>query len=123
MRRLKPKEVAAFRKQQLEKQGGVCPLCLRPIEDAGVLDHCHKTGLCRGTLHRSCNAFLGKLENGRVRYGLTDDETFRTYLENTLAYIHSSLGVLHHTHRTEEEKRLRRNAKARKARAIKRRNK
>lgn len=122
MKRLKAKEVKPFREEQLAKQGGVCPLCLRPIESDGVLDHCHKTGYCRGTLHRGCNSMLGKIENARVRYGLTDDNAFRNFLNNTLDYIYSSLGVLHHTHRTEEEKRIRRNARARKARATKRSN-
>lgn len=116
-KRLKAKDVKPFREEQLLKQGGICPLCLREIEEgASVLDHDHKTGYCRGTLHRGCNSMLGKIENNRLRYGLKDDEALQAFLSNTLEYMSSSLGVLHHTYRTDEEKRLLRNKRARKAR-------
>lgn len=120
MKRLKAKEVKAFRLQQLEKQGGICPLCLRVILDSeAVLDHDHKSGYCRGTLHRGCNSFLGKVENARIRYGLYETEAFKAFLSNVYEYIDSNLDVFHPTHRTEEEKRIRRNLRAKKQRALK----
>lgn len=118
--RLKAKEVKAFRVKQLDKQGGVCPLCLRKIKQGeDVLDHNHKTGYCRGTLHRGCNSMLGKIENAMVRYGLTDPASFQSFMANCYDYINGDLGIFHPTHRTDEEKRLRRNKRARKQRAIK----
>lgn len=50
-------------------QLGVCPLCLRAVEDfpgrvkALVVDHCHETGEVRGLLCRTCNAALHAVEN------------------------------------------------------------
>ena len=117
MTRLKPKDVATFRREQLQKQGGICPLCLEVIEPGdAVLDHCHKTGLCRGVLHRFCNTMLGKVENARVRYRLTDDRILGNLLSNLIPYSSRTLDVYHPTHRTEDEKRIRRNAKAKKRR-------
>lgn len=124
MRRLKATEVKTYREQQLAKQGGVCPLCLQTIElSEAVLDHDHKRGVCRGVLHRGCNCMVGKIENARVRYKLTDNQSLGNLLSNIINYMSSSLDVLHPTHRTEEEKRVRRNARAKKKRALTKGNK
>ena len=64
---------------------------------------------------------LGKLENNAARYGVHNIGVFtngvaaylRLHLTNTTGYIHP-------THRTPDEKRILRNARARKARATKR---
>lgn len=51
---------------QLDKQGGLCPLCQRPSSGVGgakgVVDHCHKTGKVRGILCHPCNSALHALE-------------------------------------------------------------
>lgn len=85
-----------------------------------ALDHCHTTGFLRDVVCINCNGVEGKVFNlaRRAKAGLTVEE----WLRNLLSYYerHSTPqhgGVLHHTHKTEEEKRLARNAKARKARA------
>ena len=71
--------------------------------------------LCRG-----CNALLGKLENNRARYGLSDEVAFNNFLRGVLPYLYASATkyqLIHPSFKTEDEKRLARNAKARKARA------
>lgn len=74
----------------------------------------------RGVLHRGCNALLGKVENNHRRYGVHSLGAFcagvASYLSTHLTNI---TGLLHPTHKSEDEKRLARNAKARKARATK----
>ena len=72
----------------------------------------------RGALHRGCNALLGKLENNAARYGVRDIGLFTNGVANYLR-IHAVnvTGLLHPSYKTEEEKRERRNAKARAARA------
>ena len=85
-----------------------------------VADHDHSTGHLRGVLHRGVNAMLGKCENNYRRYGLSlpllaaMSPPIGAYL--TRDY---SSNPLYPTHRTEDEKRVARNAKARKLRAAK----
>lgn len=111
-----------WRLARLEEQGKRCVLCREPIK-AGedVADHCHKSGRLRGVLHRGCNAMLGHIENNMPRHKLTDIRRLTAFLRSIPAYLWADYQhePLHHTHRTEEEKRLKRNAKARKARAAK----
>lgn len=119
MKRLKTTEVKPFRVSRLEEQDGLCMLCQQPISsDEAVLDHDHKTGVCRGVLHRGCNVMLGKVENAQARSKLTDKEHLSLLLVNLISYLDSNLNVLHPTHRSAEEKRLKRNAKAKKKRKL-----
>lgn len=112
--------VAVVRERMLAEQGGRCALCLRTIRKNPVLDHDHATGAIRGVLHNGCNSLLGKIENNHKRYGIEDLSAFLmgtpTYL---LRHRENRTGLLHPTHKTEDEKRLARNAKARKTRATK----
>lgn len=114
MKRLVATEVAAYRNAKLREQGMVCLLCQATIgiKDA-VLDHDHTTGHCRGVLHRGCNSMLGKIENNRCIAQLSDKDLLNTFLSNVGEYLERSTGVLHNTHKTDEEKRIRRNKKAR----------
>lgn len=118
--KLKASQVPATRERLLTEQGGRCALCLRVIRRDPVLDHDHHTGAVRGVLHRGCNALLGKIENNHKRYGIED---LAAFLQGTPAYLQrhreNRTGLLHPTHKTEDEKRLARNARARKARAAK----
>lgn len=118
--RLTAKQVAAYRKQLLEEQGGLCAICLEPIK-AGeeVLDHDHKTGQVRGVLHRGCNAMLGHIENNRARHMLTSPIRFAKFLARVATYIvkRRDDAPLYPTHRTDDEKRELRNKRARAARA------
>lgn len=85
-----------------------------------MLDHNHATGAVRGVLHRGCNSLLGKLENNAARYGVRDIGTFTNgvgrYLLNHMTNI---TGLLHPTHKSEDEKRELRNKRARASRARK----
>ena len=118
MQKLPQSKVQAFREQMLADQHGRCMLCCETVTDDAVLDHDHKTGRLRGVLHRGCNALLGHIENNRARNGLSGPRLFRmlerieTYL--TKSYDHNPL---HYTHRTDEQKRIRRNKLASASRA------
>lgn len=120
--KLKTAQIAPVRQQLLAKQGRVCCVCNMRIEvGQDVLDHCHSHGALRGVLHRSCNALLGVLENNRARYGLGDDTQFYAFLQGAGPYLAKHVVPqtkwLHPTFLTEDEKRLKRNATARKKRA------
>lgn len=120
--RLKQSEIAKVRTEMLAQQGGKCALCGDRISDGeAALDHCHKTGHIRGVLHRGCNAALGHVENNAPRYKLTNVVRLTRWLRSIPSYIYRDYSdqPLHYTFRTEEEKRIRRNLKARKARAAK----
>jgi hypothetical protein len=85
-----------------------------------VLDHNHSTGAVRAALHRGCNALLGKVENNAARYGVASVPAFGAGLGPYLQrHQINTTGMLHPTYKTEDEKRLARNAKARTARAKK----
>jgi hypothetical protein len=121
MRRLKTTEVATTRAAMLVAQSGRCAICKLPCSPTqAVLDHNHSTGLIRASLHRGCNALLGKVENNYKRYGVPNLSAF---LNGLAAYLQrhetDQTGLLHPSHLTEDEKRLKRNAKARKGRASK----
>lgn len=113
--RLKPKEVKPYRDKTLQDQGGRCLVCggmIEPGED--VLDHDHRTGFIRGVLHRGCNSLLGKLENNHKRCGVPD---LLGFLSGVSSYLQKPAHeTMHPTHRTEDEKRIRRNKKAKKRR-------
>lgn len=115
--RLKSTEIARAREQLAAKQGGRCAICQLPISKA-VLDHDHSTGAVRATLHAGCNSLLGKVENNYKRYGVTN---LAAFLAGTAAYLQrhatNQTGWVHNTHKTDDEKRIKRNTKARVARA------
>lgn len=111
----------AYREELWLAQGKRCALSGYTISLAeAVLDHDHSTGRVRGVLHRGINSLLGKIENSYRRYGVSLP-ALRAIAPVVAAYIERDYNdrVLHPTHRTEEEKRERRNALARKARAKK----
>ena len=120
LRRLKTTEIAKTRVDLAVQQGGRCAICKLPLSKE-VLDHDHSTGAVRATLHSGCNALLGKVENNYKRYGVVN---LAAFLNGVAAYLQrhvtNQTGLLHSTHRTEDEKREKRNTKARVARAAKR---
>lgn len=124
MRRLKTTEVAEVRLAISKKQGGLCALCQQPLGKTApldpVLDHDHNTGAVRGVLHRGCNSLLGKLENNAGRYGVRNLLAFGTGSSQYLRiHITNITDLLHPSFKTEDEKRLLKNRRARVARKAK----
>lgn len=108
----------------LMEQGGVCPLCGKPIDlkikGEGVIDHDHDTGRIRGILHRSCNAAEGKISNAAARWGAKSSkyEDIIPYLESLVQYLKKpATNFIYPMHKTPDEKKDERNRKAREARA------
>ena len=60
-------------KVSFDRQGGLCGICLKPINldslqsvswaERAVLDHCHRSGKFRGVLCPKCNTFLGMADD------------------------------------------------------------
>lgn len=121
MHRLSVKGVADHRALLLTQQGNVCAMCGEPFspKNPPVLDHDHKTGLCRSVLHRGCNAALGHVENNRARYFMTDPVRLSKWARAIATYLTKdySGNPYHPTFKTEDEKRERRNKQARARRA------
>lgn len=115
-RRLRQTEVKGYRERTLGVQQNKCALCGEDLTtEEAVLDHDHKTGRIRGVIHRSCNALLGKIENNYRRCGLNN---LGAFIQGTMHYIGKEQAeVFHPSYRTAEEKRVRRNKKAKRARA------
>lgn len=124
LRKLARSMMLSWKARQVKAQGGLCPLCELPIDlkikGEGAIDHDHDSGEIRGVLHRSCNAAEGKVANAAGRWGAKsmDYAVLVPWLKRLIAYLEQpGLGLVYHTHLTEDEKRLKRNADARKARA------
>lgn len=123
-RRITAAQAVTVREALAKKQGYVCPLCTGSMRKNAkknpALDHDHSTGYLRDVLCINCNGIEGKVFN-LVRRAKGELAT-ETWLANLMQYYarHSTPqhgGILHHTHRTEQEKREATNAKARKKRA------
>lgn len=119
MTRIKTAQVGTVREQLRVQQGERCALCKLPCTaDKAVLDHDHTTGAIRATLHRGCNALLGKVENNAARYGVHNLGAFCAGVAGYLStHTTNMTGLFHPTHKSADEKRVARNAKARKLRA------
>lgn len=108
----------------LREQGGMCPLCKKPIDltvkGEAVADHSHQTGALRGVLHRSCNSGLGKMEHAVGRWG-SKDGSYAAMIPWIKAaveyYAQPEHPFLYPTHKTADELRLARNVKERTRRA------
>jgi hypothetical protein len=118
MYRLKTTEIKPTRESMLASQKGRCGICKLPCSASeAVLDHDHDTGLIRGVAHRGCNALEGKVVNAYRRYGVKNLAAFLHGLPAYYAqYEVDRTGLLHPTHKTDDEKRLLRNKRARVAR-------
>ena len=112
-------------------QGNKCPLCNANFGDAKlvgkklvpkytpVLDHNHDNGRLRGVLCNNCNGMEGKIKN-RVRRAsrdLTDVEWLQNLLDYWTYHKEPRSPYMYPTHKTEDDKRIRRNKLARLRRA------
>ena len=118
-RRLKTTEVAEVRKQLYIQQQGVCPLCDTKMNFKDTcLDHDHTTGLIRAVLCRNCNGIEGRIKNlvRRARRGMP----YGHYLGKVILYWqkhdNATHRIYHPSHKTEDEKRIALNRKARERR-------
>ena len=106
-RKLKQSEIRGVRKKMLQAQEGLCLICgERILQGEDVLDHCHETGYNRGVLHRTCNVFLGKIENFHKRW--SKGKPLIAMLLNTAQYIQEDYteNELHPTHKTPQDKKI-----------------
>lgn len=120
-------QIEAVRIGVLRQQDYKCPLCEHPLRGQTTkkrpcLDHDHATGFIRGVLCITCNGAEGRIMK-RAKIAAGKDEDPIRWLQRMIDYLehHSArkLGtrLTHPMHRTENEKRLARLEKAKKARA------
>lgn len=123
MRRLTAREVPVVKQAILQKrQGFRCPLCTGELTVVtGCLDHNHDTGAVRGVLCRNCNGIEGKIRNlvTRARRGTPHEEYLDRVAKYWLLHTVDRTNLMYPTHKTDDEKRIKRNLKARKTRAAK----
>lgn len=120
MKRLTQQGLASAREKQFCEQRGICPICQKNIGvGQEVFDHDHETGKMRAVLHRGCNALEGRIHNNCRRHGVSFDD-LPNWLRGCADYLERPESDIYHpSYRTEEEKRLLRNARARKKRKLK----
>lgn len=130
MRKVTRAQLRAITMKLAKEQGGNCLLCGKPLDfsikgakgDSVVCDHDHNTGRIRGALHRSCNGGEGKVASACGRWivgSMGSSAAIANALRNMADYLdREPTEYIYPTHKTEEEKRLAANAKARKQRAV-----
>lgn len=127
--KLKTSDLAAVRKELLERQRYTCPITGRDLRSMSpinlVLDHCHVSGYVRAVLPRGINGLEGKVKVLLQRFGglKADDVVGQAKLLHGLAdyiMLHRvpQTNYLHPNHKTDIEKRAARNSLARKRYAL-----
>lgn len=131
MRKVTRAQLRTITMKLAKEQGGNCLLCGKPLDfsikgakgDSVVCDHDHITGRIRGALHRSCNGGEGKVASACGRWivgSMQCSSAIALALRAMADYLEREpTEYIYPTHKTEEEKRLAANAKARKQRAVK----
>lgn len=117
--RIKTKEIPALRDAIAASQENKCWLCDIDLSKVTpCLDHDHETGRIRGVLCQNCNGIEGKISNLARR--AKREKTRYDFVNRVLRYWNffsaCQRSEIHPTHKTEDEKRLRRNKKARERR-------
>jgi hypothetical protein len=105
----------------VKRQSGKCAICDTGLTvQTGRLDHDHVTGLIRGVLCNNCNGIEGKIKNlvTRGRRWHAHKDYLGKLLLYWIKYETDQTNLFHPLHKTEDEKRLTRNKKARKKRAV-----
>ena len=117
--RIKNKDIPVLREKIMLQQDCQCWLCkidLRTV--TACLDHDHETGRIRGVLCQNCNGIEGKISN-LARRGKRNGTRY-DFIVSILGYWNMNSALqrpeIHPTHKTSDEKRLRRNKKAREKR-------
>lgn len=116
-------QIALVRAKLLAEQDYKCPLCDKSMRGAKgkkpALDHNHDTGYIRDVLCMNCNGLEGKVFNLARRCWKGQELLWITKLAEYWSRHKEPQhgGVLHPTYKTELEKRLAINSKARSKRA------
>lgn len=120
MKRLTYKQIPEYREAQLDRQEGVDPITMRPVDNP-CLDHDHVTGHVRQVLDRDTNAFEGKVFNAWRRYLRYKGVPLARAIIGLLDYygLNYSDNPLHPSWRTEDDKRILRNKRAKRRRRAK----
>lgn len=130
-RKLTRAQVPKARELLLAQQGHKCLLCGCSFKEQTVkgrkrvqkykpaLDHCHSHGFVRGVLCVNCNGREGEIFNRarRCSRGGTPAEWLQKLVEYWLKHETPQTEYIHPDHKSEDDKRLERNAKERKKRA------
>lgn len=131
MRKVTRAQLRTITMKLAKEQGGLCLLCKKPLDfkitgakgDSVVADHCHLSGRIRGALHRSCNGGEGRVSSAAGRWivgSMQDPLKIAEALRSLAEYLEREpTDYIYPTHLSEEEKKLKAAAKARKARATK----
>ncbi len=120
MRRLKASEVALVRTKLLVSQGRKCALCGQTMKASDAcLDHDHTSGAIRAVLCRNCNRGEGKIRtvSTMCKRSGSQLEWLTSLVEYLTKHQEPQIPFLHPTFKTDEEKRLARNKRARTKRA------
>ena len=127
--RIKPADLPVVRKYLLDVQGWKCPLCNRDMHyikpQQRCVDHDHSktgpsAGTIRGVLCSNCNGNEGRIRRRVLcsQGGMASIEWLQNLLDYWTQNRTNKHGIIHHTHKTQNEERLLRNKKAR-ARRVK----
>lgn len=114
--RIKPNDIPALRDKIASEQGNQCWLCEISLDSVvACLDHDHQTGLIRGVLCNNCNGIEGKIFNlaRRAKRDKTPTDVLIAILTYWDSFAKENKGLIHPSHRTPEEKRVKRNRQAR----------
>lgn len=114
--RLDKKQLDALRVEIANNQGNCCALCGESLHGKkACLDHNHSTGAIRSVLCVNCNGIEGKVFNlaRRAKQKKTPVEWVKGLIEYWEFHAECPRSEIHPTHKTEDEKRLLRNKRAR----------
>lgn len=124
--RLSIGQLPRMREKILAQQNNCCAVCGVEIDGAtvqGCLDHDHKNGTVRGVLCRNCNSMEGKVLTcaTRAKRGESQIRWLSKLLRYWQFWADNPSSIIHPTHKTDEDKRIMRNKKARDRNAARRR--
>lgn len=129
LRKITRGQLRAVGMKLAQEQGGVCPLCEKPLDfsikgntgDSVVIDHDHLTGRIRGALHRSCNGGEGRVASAAGRWivgSMQSSASIARALRQMADYLDKEpTDMIYHSHKSADDKREIRAARERKRRA------